>query len=270
MKPLIAMLLAFSLLTGCFEEVIDLDLNEKNSKIAIEAWITDLDEPQYITMTYTANFLGNSPYVPIIDATVSITNELGLDIELINRQDGTYHLPQSWDPVLDQRYTLTIDHGGQVYSAEHIMRRSPVIEDLTIDPVYNDQDSLIGYETVFAIQDPTGKGDAYYVIDYLKGSTYGDTLLNGGYADDEFFDGQFVENIRVTDTDRPYHSGDTVVVEIYSLGKETSNFLMDVETEVFRGGPFDPPASNVRTNISGDAIGYFIMSGADQKEIVIE
>jgi len=64
--------------------------------------------------------------------------------------------------------------------------------------------------------------------------------------------------------------GDTAVVEMHSIGIETSRFLQDIENEIYRGSPFDPPPANVRTNITGGAVGYFIMSDARLEEIVIE
>jgi len=272
MKNLIIVFCISSFLaTSCFEDPIELDLNEDNAQLVVEAWITNLDEQQYVSLSQTANYLGDDINPTISNAIVSLTDESGRTYDLQESEPGKYLLAEDWEPVLGDEYILTIQTNGQEYTATHVMRPSPPIEDLVIEPVLNDEDSLMGYETVFGLQEIPGKGDAYYVIDYLKESLYGDTLLNGGYADDEFFDGEFIEDIRVSEEDRLFQVGDVAVVEVFSIGRETARFLLDVELEVFRGGPFDPPPANVRTNIKGEnVVGYFIMSGADRQEILIE
>ncbi len=271
MKYTITLLTVVSIFSiGCFQERIELDLNEDNTKIAIEAWITDLDDIQTVTVTQTANYLGDTQNEFVSGAVVFLEDETGQSYELTEGDAGHYTLPREWEARLGDNYTLTISVDNEEYSATHRMRATPFIEDLIIDDVFNEEDSLIGYETVFALQEIPGKGDAYYVIDYKKGTAFGDTLLNGGYANDEFFDGEFIEDIRLTEEDRLFQIGDTAVVEVFSIGRETANFLLDVEQEIFRGGPFDPPAANVRSNFSGGAVGYFIISGADRKEIIVE
>ena len=270
MKHYIVLIITAIVFTSCFEDPIELDLNEDNTKIVIEAWITDLHEPQYVTISYTANYLGNDPYIYEDNATVTLSDQSGNTYQLIARGNGQYYLPDDWVPQLGDLYEIIINVESGEHRATHLLRPAPSIVDLTFDQVLGGSDSLMGYETVFGFQETPGLGDAYYVVDYQLGSAFGDTLLNGGYADDEFFDGQFIDDIRVTEEDYLHQAGDSVIVELYSLGEETAKFLLDIELEVFRGGPFDPPPANVRSNFSGDALGYFIMSGADQQMIIIE
>ena len=258
------------LLSSCFQDPIDINLNENNKKLAIEAWINTLDEDQFVTLTRTANYLGSDAYETVSDATITLTDEEGMVYQLGETSPGKYLLQGDWNPVFGSMYTLRVEVENEVYTAQHLLYESPEIENLISDQYFNEEDSLLGYETVFDMQDAPGEGDAYYVIDYEKGSLHGDTLLNGGYADDEFFDGEYVEDIRISDEDRLFQIGDTAVVEVFAIGKASSQFLMDVELEVFRGGPFDPPPANVRTNFDGDVVGYFILSGANRRELLIQ
>jgi len=126
------------------------------------------------------------------------------------------------------------------------------------------------YETTFGFQEIPGEGDAYYGIDYVKNSLDKDSLNNGDFTNDDFVDGIYFEDIVLTESDRLFAAGDTVILDIHSIGVETSNFLVDIQNEIFRGSPFDEPPANVRTNITGGAIGYFIVSDSRREEVLIQ
>jgi len=269
MKNIFFILLILLSFSSCFTEQIELDLNEENPKVIIVAWITDLDEPQFVKVSRSTNYLGSVPTPPISDAVVELSNDNNSYI-LTEQENGSYYLPEDWTAELDMLYTLTVTIEGISHTAQHIMRSCPPMEEVTYQNYTDFQDSLIGYETVFSFQETIGEGDAYYAIDYLKGTMAGDSLLNGGYADDEFIDGDYFDDVTISEEDRLFQIGDTAVIELYSIGRETINYLYDIENEIFRGGPFDPPPANVRTNFDNGALGYFIMSGGQQVEIVIE
>jgi len=258
------------LLTSCFKDRIEIDLNEENQKVVITAWITDLDEAQFVTVSRTVNYLGEPEQDFVSDAIVSLSvnDELYM---LEEQESGRYYLGLDWMPRLSETYTLEVEVDGNVYSASHFMRPCPAIEfpELEFVVEIEDGDTLRGFETVFGFQETPGEGDAYYAIDYLQGTTAGDSLRNAGFANDQFIDGEFFDDIRVGEDDRLYQSGQIAVIELYSLGEETANYLFDIESEIFRGGPFDPPPANVRTNFSGGALGYFIVSGAQQVELEV-
>lgn len=268
-SKILLLLLTISLVS-CFTDPIELDLNENNERIVVEAWISDLDEKQIITITKSSNYLGSDPNPKVTGADVQLSNTTGSIYELQESAPGQYELEDDWNISYDDSYTLKITIDGNTYEAEHRLRESPEIDELTIDAFTTDEDSITGYDVLISFEDAPGKGDAYYVVAYEKGSMLGDTLSNGGFGDDEFFDGAYLEEISLGDEDNPFQIGDTVVVELYSIGLETSKFLTDIENEIFRGGPFDAPPANVRSNFDADILGYFIMSGADRKEIVIQ
>lgn len=258
------------LCTGCFRDRIDIDLNEDNTKLVITGFISTLDEDQFIKVSQTVNYLGEIGEDPVSNANVSLQDDDNT-YQLVERNSGFYFLPTDWQPQVGQTYRLEVMHDGQSYTAEHELRACPELENLR-QIEYDDleeTDSISIYQTSFDFQEIEGVGDAYYGIDYLKGTLAGDSLLNGGFTNDEFIDGDYLEEIILTEDDRLYKVGDSVVVEIYSIGNETQKFLVDIELEIYRGGPFDPPPANVRTNISDGAVGYFIMADARQETIVI-
>ncbi len=270
MKYLILATFSILILSSCFRERIDIDLNEENKKFVVTGFISTLDETQFIKVSKTVNYLGSLGIDPVTGANVTLNTNMNT-YTLAETEPGTYELPTSWDPVLGADYTLRVEAEGESFTSVHKLRPCPEIENLRqqIDDDVDEEDSTFIYQTLFDFQEIPGEGDAYYGIDYKKGHIAGDSLLNGGFTNDEFIDGQYIEDVELTEDDRLYQIGDTAVVEIYSIGNQTQKFLVDIELEVYRGGPFDPPPANVRTNISGGAIGYFIIADARREEIVI-
>lgn len=273
MKNYIIASIILLITSSCFTERIDLDLNSNNEKLVITGWITDLDEPQYITLSLTTNYLGDQPVNYVSDAEVTLSDETS-SYSLTENEAGVYYLPDDWSASVGDLYTLEVRYNDELYTASHLMRPCPEIEDYTYE-LYefgNFEDELEGdwYETIFAIQEMPGEGDGYFAIDYTKGTLSGDSLVNGNYFDDEFIDGWFLDDLRVTDSERLYSAGDSVVIELYSVGLNTTTYFNDIESEVFRGGPFDPPPTNVGTNISNGGVGYFIVSSARTEVLLIE
>lgn len=271
MKRIFIACLVITICSSCFTERIELDLNKDNKKVVITGWITDLEEPQFIEIFESSSYFDNSPINYITNANVEISDGVQT-YTLEQREAGHYFLPQEWKAIVGNEYKLEVLHDNKEFTAKYTMSSCPQIE--AADYVeYGDSaeaDSIISYETTFAFQEILGEGNAYYAIDYLKESLAGDSLTNGQFTDDEFFDGEYFEDIRVSEDDRLFKKGDIAIIELYSIGQEAANYLFDIESEIFRGGPFDPPPANVRSNITGGAIGFFLVSGARQVELIIE
>lgn len=271
MKNYIGLLLIVTM-TSCFYDRIELDYNQdENKKVIITGWITDLDERQYVTVQNTVNYLGENNPDPISTAVVSISDSQDT-YSLTHESEGKYYLPETWQAVIDDTYKLEVVHNGNTYTSSHKMRACPVIENFftrEVDDI-SDTDSIHIYESLFSFQEIPGEGDAYYGIDYIENSTDRDSLFNGQFTNDDFVDGEYFEDVEISDYDRLFKIGDRIVLDIFSIGFETSEYLLDVQTEVFRGSIFDTPPANVRTNISGGALGYFIASGANRATLVVE
>lgn len=273
MKNIIKICLAITLvvmLSGCFTERIELDLNEGgNKKVVITAWITDMDEPQTVLLNYSSDYFDSLNIDYINDAEISLMN--GDEVYTLDfMEDGLYSMPLDWRGEEGDQYTLTVRHDGTEYSATNTMRLMPEVENIytEISEEKLEEDGITSYDIYFSFAEVPGEGDGYFGIDYKIGTLGGDTLVNGGFIDDEFIDGGYFDDISLTEIN--YNVGDTAILEVHSIGRDASRFLQDIINETFREGLFDPPPVNVRSNFSNGAVGYFITSCSRKIEVLIQ
>jgi len=252
--------------TGCFRERIELDLNQGNNvRLAVEGWITDLDEVQTVILSTSSDYFDTFEQTAVTDATVTLSfdNE---EVVMTHTEAGVYEAPENWRAIPEKNYTLTIEYEGEEYTASSYMEDMSPIENPYAD-IYEIEDDTVYYDIYFSFQETPGEGNGYFGVDYKKGIPNWN-LTTGGFTNDEFLDGLYFEDVSVTG--ESYFVGDTVILEVFSIGIEASNFLFDIQSEVFREGLFDPPPVNIRSNISNGALGYFIASGAERAEVIVE
>jgi len=90
-----------------------------------------------------------------------------------------------------------------------------------------------------------------------------DTLNEWFITDDVFFNGNYTNGATVaylqqSSDQEGLIKGDTVTVEVNSIGKEYYNFLMEAQAELRGSNPlFSGPPANIKGNITNGAIGFF-------------
>lgn len=255
------------LLSSCFTEEIQLDLNnQENKKVVITGWLNDLDDDQSIQISYSQDYFDDTGAEPIVNAIVTLSYN-SESIDLTHSENGTYILPSEWKGLAETEYTLTVMHDEQEYQAVSLLRSMAEIDDIE-SRFFEENDSTSYYEIFFGFQESPGEGDGYFAIDYLKNTQQVDIIGDGGWTDDSFGDGEYYANITVTQNE--HQLGDTVILEVHNAGKKATEYFQRISTEIFRDGLLDPPPVNVSTNLSNGAKGFFITSGKREHEIIIE
>ena len=90
-----------------------------------------------------------------------------------------------------------------------------------------------------------------------------DTLNEWFITDDKFFNGSYTNGATIAylqqgSANEGLTPGDTVTVEVNSIGKEYFNFLSEAQAELRGSNPlFSGPPANVKGNISNGAVGFF-------------
>ena len=132
MKKNILFILVILLLSSC-EEVIDIDLQNSDPKLVIEASVNVLKDgtsDAVVTLSQTAPFFEN--YIPpVTDALVSITSSTGDVYNFNHTQNGIY--TANFVPVLENSYTLEVIYQNQTYTATESLHTVTEFEEVIQD-----------------------------------------------------------------------------------------------------------------------------------------
>ncbi len=268
MKNTIALLILLLVSSAC-EDVVELDLNNADARLVIDAHIElaeDGTTTTFVKLNRTAGFyVEQNPIVE--DATVYITDSNGQRYDVLYNGDGIYRT--SLLSVMDGvDYTLTIEDGGNTYSStEQLVATVPLIEveQLTVSGFGDDLLRLTAF-----YNDPAGMGD-YYLFEYID--EFNEQV---DVTDDEFVDGNRAPTIFFLED---FEIGMNARIRIKGINERCFNFydtLLSQAGEGSGGGPFATQPAIVRGNIVNtvDAdrypFGYFRISEVFELDYVIE
>lgn len=236
--------------TSC-QKVIDVDLNDANPRMVIEAKYNATDSIVLVVVSYTTSYFDNAPPQYVDNATVIITDGNGIGTLVPSIGQGVYQL-NNYIPQTGTTYTMTVSHDGVDYTASSTLMPTLVQE----IPTYEYYDSGFfsetgGYLVSFGFQDPTGLGNCYKAILTANDTTHNklDEILIG---DDELTDGNFIE--------RPafefFDVGDTVSFEIQAIDQRAYDYYNELLT--LTGGQSSAAPANPTYYWSNEALGSFI------------
>lgn len=295
-------LLLFSFLTlalyNC-EDPVTLESRFEGPELVVEAWLTNISEPQTILLTETQDYYANRLPTPVTDAQVIVC-------QTVNRQptancfifdhqgEGQY----VWEPAtagqalgeVDMEFGLGIQRGEKQYASITTMKRTATIDSISFQLEEESFGLDAGLYAQLYARDPVGTGDAYLIR-----TTFNDTLLlnpselNLAY-DATFSPGTetdgiaFIAPIRFSINKQnedggfvPLESEDHLAVEIISLSDEAYLFLRIVQEQINNGGSglFDLPVANTPGNIfeletQEPILGFFNVGASARAERTVE
>lgn len=290
------------LLTSC-EDIIEVDLEEGEAQLVVDAWINNKSETQTIKLRRTTPYFESSFAPPVTGATVIVAaGDSTLFIFEDDDNDGDYTwTPEAGEslPEEGQDYALFIELDGDEYISISKANRTATIDSIG----YEFRESIIGqpegiYAQIYA-KDKVGTGDAYWIKTFKNGEFLNkpqemNLAFDGGFGQGSNSDGiLFIVPIRegvnripdfeddaVDDADvPPYVVGDSIRVEIHSLPVEAFFYLFQAREQMTQGdnGLFATPITNVPTNIIAreegakeNPIGFFCVSMVAEVERKIE
>lgn len=263
---LFKLLLAVFLIAGCTKE-IDVNLNESNPQIVIEANYIGTDQRVEVRVTNTSNFFDASSS-PIVDnAVVTITDHLGNSTIVPYLSNGDYLLT-NYAPIENTVYTLSVSVNGNTYSAQSKLNTAvPVIQPNYeyVPPGIFSGDG--GYVVYMNLQDPANETNFYVGLLRVNGilrNKFPETFTQ----DDSVTDGNLVERPLFGD-DTFFEVGDTVGIELRTITEEMFDYINQFNSIVGDGQASSAPA-NPDTNWDNNALGYFSAYSYDYKEVEIQ
>lgn len=257
------------LFTSC-EEAIDLNLEEGESQLVVDAFISNEAKIQVVKLSKSAAYFNNDLPEGVSGANVILSGSDGSTYTFVEQQKGSYEYDASLAPInnIGTSYTLKINYDNKDYLSTSVLHPVPNIDTIVFYEELNPFSGEIGVFAEFYAKDIAGRTDYYWIKSYknqLSTNDPGDFNLakDASFVGDAADGFVFILPIRrsINIFDEPFEVGDTSRVVLNALNKDASDYLLRINTESNNGGLFSVPPSNIKSNILNAA-------GLEQKEVL--
>ena len=259
-------------------DVIQVDLDQGETLIVVDAWVNTLPGAQTIRLTTTGPYFSgtNTPFVS--GATVNI-NDLNNNktYTFSDAGNGNYVFSPTVNDslcILNHQYKLNISWQGNEYNSFSTLSRTTKVDSIIWVDEAN-RPGLMGglYPKIKAFDAPFGKD--YYWIKAFHNNKFVDDASTINVCEDAGGGGTdglpFIPPnayFLLTPEDKPYAENDSCRIEIHSISKSGFDFWIQAQKQLTnsQAGLFANTPENIRTNIgvvtSGapKALGWFNMA----------
>jgi hypothetical protein len=260
------------LVTFSCEDVIDVNLNDSEPKLVIDAsikWFKDTPgNAQSIKLTLSAPYFDTT--VPSANgATVLITDGNNSVYNFIEDGSTGIYSNTNFVPAINETYTLTITYNGEEYTATETLKSVASIEYVE----QNDNGGFSGQETELKAfyTDPADE-ENYYFFEFISDIPEIPTLE---VYKDEFTNGNPIFGFY---TEEELETGDVVIIRNHGISRQFYNFMFVLLQQNGQdgGGPFETQPATVRgncinlTNPNNFPLGYFRVSEVSEFIYIVE
>jgi hypothetical protein len=261
----ILQLLTISLLFFSCEELVQPDLVAAPPVLVVDAWITDFVGNSFVKLSWSGPFDQEGNNNTEDSATVLLNDNFGNTTVFKTQHEGIY-LPGDtlFKGVIGRLYTLKINVNETEYSASGVFPSGPKPDSLSLRLREKDEFFDAGYYVTINFTDPALYNN-YYKWEIYRGA-YHTNKLDVLIANDATFDGKFIRQEFLY----PFQSGDTLVVEQYSITKNAYRYYEGIRLITLQGNfsqqtvPENPPS-----NIQGGGLGFFTMATLSRLSVIV-
>ena len=264
-------LFVVSVLFFSCEDPIEVELNEPNSKLVIEAyvnWIKETNQTEQVVLLSTLNSFFSTAKIPVNGAKVSFSDENATRYLFKEIENSGRYVPIDTIPyALNQQFTLHVAYNEEYFEASETFHSVA-----SIDRIEQEELNFFGEEALkFEVYsfDPEDE-ENYSLFEYESSrldipeyNVYRDDFTNGIEYYGILVDSDFVE-------------GDTIRFRQYGLSSRGFSYLnLLVLQNTQQGGPFLPPPVNLNGNIfnvtnpENNPLGYFRISEVSELNYVV-
>jgi len=252
------------LISSCVER-INIELDNSYTRLVVDGAITTDTMAHAVLLTTTTSYYYNQPAPPVTGADLQISDGTAV-YKLTEDSPGVYRTDPSVFGEPGKTYSLDIQLAASVGGYTHYTASSklyPVshLDSLSLD--YHPDWSENGvWEVKCYVQDPPSE-DFYRFMVSKNRKMLSDTLNEWFVTDDRFFNGNYAYGAPIAylaqdKNDEVLKGGDTIVIEMNSIGADYANFIWEAQAEVRGTNPlFSGPPANVKGNIDNGASGFF-------------
>ncbi len=292
MKNYYLILIAIFLFASC-EDTIDVNLEESDPQIIVDAWLDNNNQRQEIRISKSLPYFTNEITPGVENAIVIVKNNNGNEYQFAHEANGLYVYDFNENEsigAIGDSFELNIAIDSKNYFANAMMNRVTPIDSLVQE--YRDDEVFTEdgiYCQVFA-RDFDGLGDSYWIQSYKNGQylnrpfeiniAYDAGFDSGGELDGFVFIYPIRDLINETGDDGipiQWEVGDIITVEIHSISNDAFKFLEIMRDQLLNSYNtiFAEPLANTVGNIypsnSEDTVlGVFNVSAVSSVEQVIE
>jgi hypothetical protein len=256
------LLLFLMISVGC-EKVIELDIDDSDKQVVIEADLYDGTHEFQVLVSYSSLYNEVGLSTPIENATVVLEDEMGNSVPIPYTTNGVYS--DTVTTVPNRLYTLIVSINGEEYTAQSYMN-----EVVGIDTVFSEFQTNVftldsGNAVIYSLNDPAG------VTDYYRIKVYENGILNNTPSDLRIFDDIPQDGFEIQ-RNAPggfFDSGTLVELELLRMDETAFEYLTTLGDISGATQAPTPTPSNPTSNWSNNALGAFIAYARDTASIVV-
>lgn len=254
------------------EDVIEVDLNEAEPRLVIEAsinWLKNTSgNEQEIKLTLSAPFFdGEVP--PANGAIINITDSNNNVFDFIELENSGIYKNSIFIPVINESYNLSVIYEGEVYTATETLKSV-----VPIDFIEQKNDGGFSGEEIEVKAFYTDPADEenYYFFEFLNDTN---TIPSLEVYEDRFTNGNQIFGFY---SDEGLESGNIIRIRNHGVSDSFYEFmfLLLQQGSDDSGGPFETQPATVRgncvneTNPDNFPFGYFRLSEVDEIIYIVE
>lgn len=248
------------------EDVVDVEVQDGPTRLVVEASLNwekgTAGNQQTIRLSESTPFFNTGAITQVTGASVVVTNDSSGDEFVFGDQGNGEYLSTTFEPVLNQSYSLRIEHNGEVYTATETMTPVTDITDIFQNREEGFNDEELEVHVVF--NDPEEEGNNYLFKFYREG----DLLPSLEVGEDRFLNGNEIDWWFEIEEDEdeniePFQPGDVLQIEMYGISRPYYDYIKILVEQLGGTGLFESTPVTVRgncineTNPENYAFGYF-------------
>jgi len=262
-KLLLAIMPLLLIVVLACEKVIDVDLNDSEPEIVIEANLSNNNGALEVKITKTGSYFDSAPVEKVTNADVFLEGGPGYRLKVKEMSEGLYQLDDL--PLnIGAIYRLQVFAEGKEYTAVSMLNQEVKIDSLGIEYQREERFFDGGYRLLLFFSDPPEKENYYRVKIYRNGLLFNspnDLII----FEDSDLDGK---GIQVRLRGQLFEPGDKAQVELYSIDRHTWEYFSSLR-DLINLNPGSPAPANPISGFSNGALGYFSAWSLNTKELVI-
>ena len=271
MRTYLFILSVLLLQTSC-EDIIDLDLNDAEPRLVIEAsinWIKGTSgKNQFVKLSLTAPYF-DSAIPPANGAIVIITDQNNRIYNFVEEGTTGIYKNSRFIPNINHTYSLEITYNNEVYYATETLKSVVPIDSVgqTLTGGFSGEDAeLKAYYT-----DPADETN-FYFFEFISSRPGGDEV---NVYEDKFTNGNQIFGFY---SDEDLMIGDQITIRNYGISQRFYNFMFILlqQNSGSGGGPFETQPTTVKGNCINTThpknfpLGYFRLSEVVELVYTIE